>query len=552
MRKVNCIFLFVLILSTFFLGCKQVSQPENIKHVIVIGVDGMSVGGLLESSTPHFDEYIKNGAYCFNTRNVLPTISSPNWEAMLTGSGVALTGVTSNDWRFDNYNLPPVVTTENGRYPDIFYAIKKSNSSLITSSVYHWSGFVNLYDTSFVDLDFNCMDEKSTTAKVAEVIKSAKPNFLFIQLDQVDHAGHVSGHMTPEYFKSIELADQLAGLIVDATKEAGIFDETLFIIVADHGGKGLDHGGETVQGNEVPLILYGKGVKKGYKIPAAVNLYDVAATSAFALNVEIPQVWQGKPVTCAFSGFPDPKNLIGSFMAPSVFIPQIYPQKINGEAGGLFIGKNATVTIKSKGIDGKIRYTTDGSIPSKDSEIYLKPFEMNSSGVVKAAYFDTNGGRSDFSKGYFRVIKDLSSNTGVTYSMFKGTDWKKLPDFKTLKPITSGKTNEISLEEIEDKIDDSTGIVFEGWFTIKDAGIYFFSTISDDGSKLFIDGVPVVDNDGDHGVQEREGSVTLTQGKHKIGVYYLNAGGGFFLNCLFSGPGIPKQIISPDVLSNAE
>lgn len=552
MKKVNCIILFVSLISTFFSGCKQVSQPENIKHVIIIGVDGMSVAGLIDASTPNFDQYIKNGAYTFNARNVLPTVSSPNWEAMLTGSGVALTGVTSNDWRFDNYSLPPVVRTENGRFPDIFYALKRGNKSIITSSIYQWTGFENLYDNSFVDLNFNCKDEEATAVKVAEIIKSDKPNFLFIHFDHVDHAGHTLGHMTPGYLKSVELADQLAGVVVEATKEAGIFDETLFMIVSDHGGKGFDHGHETVEGNEVPFILFGKGIKKGYKIPAAVNLYDVAATSAFVLNVEIPQVWEGEPVYCAFIGSPEPRNLIGNFMAPASFIPQISPRKINSEVGGLFIGKNAVVTIKSKGTDGKIRYTTDGSIPSINSAIYGNPFEMTNSGVVKASFFGNNGTQSDFSKGYFRVIKDVSKESGINYTLFSGNDWKKIPAIASLKPGGKGKTYEISIDEIEDKIKESTAVQFDGWLTIKEKGQYTFATVSDDGSKLFIDGVQVVDNDGDHGIQEREGSVNLSVGKHRIKVEYLNAGGGFFLNCLYSGPGIPKQIISPDILSIAE
>ncbi len=540
-RKLLFFFISVLVFSC--------SQPEikipNVKHVIIIGVDGMSVGGVIESSTPNFDEFIKNGAHTFHTRNVMPTSSSPNWEAMLTGSGVALTGVTSNEWRFDNYNLPPVVLNENGRFPDIFYAIKRSNNSLKTASIYHWDGFANLYDHDFVDLDFDCEDEIKTTQKVSEIIQTEKPNFLFIQLDQVDHAGHEFGHMTEKYFESIELADSLAGIIVDATKKAGIFEETLFLIVADHGGVGFGHGHETLQGNEVPFILFGKAVKKGYEIPAAVNLYDVAATSAFALNIGIPQVWEGRPVECAFNGFPEPANLIGSFMAPTQNIPIISPRKINGEVGGLFVDGKAVVTLESEGRDGNIRYTTDGSIPNTNSEVYIQPFEMEHLGVIKAVWFGNNGSRSNFSTGYFRLISE-NEKPKVSYSIYKGTDWKQLPDFTKLKPVSEGKIYEISIDEIQEKTGQNTGVVFEPTININKEGEYTFATKSDDGSRLFIDGKLIVDNDGDHDTQEREGSVNLKAGNHKIRVEYFNGGGGAYLNCFYSGPGIPRQIISPD------
>jgi hypothetical protein len=522
----------------------------KIKHVIVIGVDAMSVGGIMQANTPHFHEYMKNGAYSLHTRNVLPTISAPNWEAMLTSSGVALTGVTSNDWRIDNYNLPPVVTTENSRYPDIFYILKKTDHSLKTAAIHQWDGFGNLYDHQFVDIEATCKDERATADKVIEVIKNDKPNYLFIHFDQCDHAGHVYGHMTPNYLKAVELADQLAGEIVNSTKEAGIFDETLFIIVADHGGKGKDHGHETLQGNEVPFILYGNSIKKGYEIPALVRLYDVAATSAFVFHAEMPQAWEGRPVECAFEGFGEPKNLIGTFMAPSTYIPVISPNKPNGEVGGLYVNQKATVTITSAGPDGKIRYTTDGTTPTAHSEVYQHPFEITSSGVVKAAYFGNDGKKSDCSKGYFRVIKQPAANTGVNFTLYKCSNLTKVPDFSILKPSSNGKTLEINTDEIEAQIGENTALVFQGQINIATDGQYTFSTLSDDGSKLYIDGKLIVDNDGDHGVQERQGSTDLTKGKHQIRVEYFNAGGGCFLNCLISGPGIPRQIISPDILEN--
>ncbi len=541
----NSRILLLFISALIIYSCKNKVQKPNVKHVIILGVDGMSVGGVLASSTPNFDEFIKNGAHTFKTRNVMPTVSSPNWEAMLTGSGVALTGVTSNEWRFDNYNLPPVVITENGRYPDIFYAIKHSNQSLKTSAIYQWDGFANLFDHNFVDLDFNCEDELKTTQKATEIIQTEKPEFLFIHLDQVDHAGHTFGHMTEKYFDSIELADSLAGVIVNATKKSGIFDETLFFIVADHGGKGFGHGHESVEGNEVPFILYGNAVKKGYTIPAVVNLYDVAVTSAFVLNVEIPQAWEGKPVKCAFAGFPEPDNIIGNFMAPSQNIPAISPKKLNGEVGGLFIGEKAIVTIESAGSDGKIRYTTDGSMPGINSELYTTPFEMLHSGVVKAIWIGNDGRQSDVSKGFFRIV-NRDEKPKVHYSIYKGRDWKKLPDFDSLKPVSEGKTYEISIDEINDKIGQSTAVVFEAVLNIQTEGEYSFATKSDDGSKLFIGDKQIVDNDGDHDTQEREGSIHLIPGKYQIRVEYFNGGGGAYLNCFIGGPDFPKQIISPD------
>ena len=57
---------------------------------------------------------------------------------------------------------------------------------------------------------------------------------------------------------------------------------------------------------------------------------------------------------------------------------------------------------------------------------------------------------------------------------------------------------------------DSYLMRWRGTFTADAAGFYAFSTTSDDGSMLYIDGEVVVDNDGLHGPQTRQGAVTLT------------------------------------------
>ena len=75
-------------------------------------------------------------------------------------------------------------------------------------------------------------------------------------------------------------------------------------------------------------------------------------------------------------------------------------------------------------------------------------------------------------------------------------------------------------------------------------GRYQFFTNSDDGSRLYIDGKEVVNNDGNHGMQERGGTVQLDAGIHEIVVNYYDNGGGDGLVVSWAGPGMPKRKIS--------
>lgn len=64
-------------------------------------------------------------------------------------------------------------------------------------------------------------------------------------------------------------------------------------------------------------------------------------------------------------------------------------------------------------------------------------------------------------------------------------------------------------------------IRFEGRLMAPRAGSYRFRLNSDDGSRLYIDGQLVVDNDGVHPPKAVEGAVQLTPGPHSIVVEYF-------------------------------
>ena len=58
------------------------------------------------------------------------------------------------------------------------------------------------------------------------------------------------------------------------------------------------------------------------------------------------------------------------------------------------------------------------------------------------------------------------------------------------------------------------------------SGLYNFRTFSDDGVRLFIDGVPVVDEWRDYPMTNHYGSIELTEGIHSLVYEYYENGGG--------------------------
>ena len=144
---------------------------------------------------------------------------------------------------------------------------------------------------------------------------------------------------------------------------------------------------------------------------------------------------------------------------------------------------------------------------------------------------------------------DESGSTvqGLSYSYYHGS-WSMLPDFSTLTPVKTGTVTNFSLSPRTQ--DTRYGFRYTGYIDIKTAGTYTFYTTSDDGSKLYIGGNLVVNNDGLHAAIERSGTVTLAAGKHPIEVSYFEYyGASDVLQVSYAGPGISKQTIPDAVLS---
>jgi len=81
------------------------------------------------------------------------------------------------------------------------------------------------------------------------------------------------------------------------------------------------------------------------------------------------------------------------------------------------------------------------------------------------------------------------------------------------------------------------GYRYSGYIGIPRDDVYIFTLISDDGSRLLIDGTVVVDNDGLHGSLGREGTIALAAGTHEIEVEWFNKTGGADLDLLFAPAG---------------
>lgn len=255
---------------------------QKYKYVVVIGIDGMGGFNRL-TDTPCMDRIFESGAYTYNAMSMDPTISAENWGGMLIGCDPAVHRLTNGYISSHPYT--------NKELPSLFSRIRKEMPDAYLASAVNWNPINIGIVEDGISVDKRTAGNDALVTEEAIECIAKKPVFLFVQLDEVDGAGHHFGYGTQGHLDKITEIDSLVGKMYDKYAEAGIIDETLFICIADHGGHGHGHGGWTDTEKYIFFGVSGRGVKTG-RIEYAVTK-DISASVLYALGIDIPAYTQG-------------------------------------------------------------------------------------------------------------------------------------------------------------------------------------------------------------------------------------------------------------------
>ena len=293
MRRIS----FLAILMALCLSCVK-PESHEVEHVFYIGLDGWGSYSVEQSDMQNIKKMMAEGAWTLEKRTVLPSHSATNWDTMFTGVGPEQHGF----WECCSQkpDLEPAVKTADGIFPTVFTYLREKEPEAEIGCLYEWSGIKYLVDTLACSYH-----AKVTQAELCEAsrqyILEKKPRFAAFIYDDPDHVGHSVGHDTPELYKKLKELDLWIGQIVDAIDEAGILDESVLVITADHGGIDKGHGGITMEEMRTPLIIWGKGIKKGWcfdDIPTVQQ--DVAGVLADLLGVKLPDYCRSRSIDGIF------------------------------------------------------------------------------------------------------------------------------------------------------------------------------------------------------------------------------------------------------------
>ena len=183
-------------------------------------------------------------------------------------------------------------------------------------------------------------------------------------------------------------------------------------------------------------------------------------------------------------------------------------------------------------------------------------FDRDGDGVEDSVDID------DDNDGILDIDEDICSGGLGTTGRLRYQFYDSVPAGNTVDNISEGSAtaagtgfvSDFDVAALQSIVTPGDGETFSirylGRIEINTSETYTFFTNSDDGSKLFIDGTEVVDNDGDHAPVEVSGTIALTPGVYDFEVLFFENGGGEVLTVSYQTPTITKQQIPFGVLAD--
>ena len=248
---------------------------QNLKdhHVVVICVDGLPAYLFDDpnASMPTIRELAAKGSRAVGMKVSNPSVTWPNHTSMTTGvrpekHGVLFNGVLERPGpglpvkvnpRKDKADLNHAVTiydvlhqaglkssainwpcTRNTssllhNFPDVPESLDHTTPALIDEL--KQAGVMTDGDVqAFPKMGVIARDRIWTQA-VCHCIRKHKPNLVLFHPLNVDSVHHKYGPKTPAGYTAVALADTLVREIVNAVNDAGIREQTTFLVVSDHG-----------------------------------------------------------------------------------------------------------------------------------------------------------------------------------------------------------------------------------------------------------------------------------------------------------------------------
>ena len=133
---------------------------------------------------------------------------------------------------------------------------------------------------------------------------------------------------------------------------------------------------------------------------------------------------------------------------------------------------------------------------------------------------------------------------GLRGQYFAGTDFESLRH----EQLDSCALIPESKYPFPDGRHENVSVRWTGFLIAPRLGEYTITSASDDGQRVAVDGKLLIDDWNAHGVEERSAKISLSRGVYSLRVEHMQGGGPGAYMLSWAGPGITKQVVSPEYL----
>lgn len=269
--------------------------PRPVR-ALIISIDGFMPETIELTPMQNLQALMNTGAYSLVAQTIYPSSTLPSHASMLTGFCPGKHGVKWNTY------APALGYAAGIDIFDLAHAV-----GMRTVMVVGKEKLRQATEPESTDV-FEYINDRDTViaARVAELIPEGF-GLMFVHFPTPDWMGHEYGWLSPEQYSVLYRSDEALQTILNALDAAGMRQDTLIIITADHGGHDTSHGSSRLEDITIPWIIAGPGVHHAV-LSTNVSTTDTAATVAWALGFPIQPDWDGRPVLEAF-GLPDEQHL---------------------------------------------------------------------------------------------------------------------------------------------------------------------------------------------------------------------------------------------------
>lgn len=244
------------------------------QYLIVMSVDAMFYEDLAYlKNKPYFSRLFEKGSMVERVRTIYPSLTHPVHATILTGCYPDKTGVPHNTrfsagkkdvWYNDlrDIGVPTIfhaakergLTTCACRWPvtagmddAIDYLVPEVIDEIPGESIENPYRRLGTREDLLQEVVLPLALKQDPAAPrhpaydtfeiecAAEIIRKYRPNVLFTHPGHLDSARHQNGLFNDKVNEALDLVEEHLGMLMRAAEDAGIYDETNFVVLSDHG-----------------------------------------------------------------------------------------------------------------------------------------------------------------------------------------------------------------------------------------------------------------------------------------------------------------------------